>query len=105
MAAEIWKNGGNHSAADTSGGAWLRSVQKNENDPVVVRREPLSAIKRRKFQGLPLIKSSLKSPAYTLYNICIPYHPLAPLHNCPAFMVLPLNTESFRKIHPEAEAT
>ena len=50
-------------------------TEKNENDPVVVCREPLSAIKRRKFQGLPLIKSSLKSPAYTLYNICIPYHP------------------------------
>lgn len=49
--------------------------RKSENDPVVACREPLSAIKRRKFQGLPLIKSSLKSPTYTLYNICIPYHP------------------------------
>lgn len=75
MAAEIWKTAETIQLRIHQGVLGCAAYRKNENDPVVVRREPLSAIKRRKFQGLPLIKPSLKSPAYTLYNICIPYHP------------------------------
>jgi len=39
MAAEIWKNSGNHSAADTSGGAWLRSVQGMKGKNLRIRHK------------------------------------------------------------------
>lgn len=50
MAAEIWKNGGNHSAADTSGGAWLRSVQKKRKRPC--RSLPRTSV-RHKAEKIP----------------------------------------------------
>lgn len=50
MAAEIGKNGGNHSAADTSGGAWLRSVQKKRKRPC--RSQPRTSV-RHKAEKIP----------------------------------------------------
>ena len=69
-------------------GVWLRNVQEKWRQPCRGPQDPLSAIRRTKCQRTATHPPP-QSPAYTLYNICIPYHPLAPLHSRPASMRCP----------------